>query len=77
MQLGMIGLGRMGANMTARLEEDGHDLKTYDPVVARMTRIGLPNVGASCGNARSWPSWNIPTSPICSMTVRRLMARLI
>ncbi len=33
MQLGMIGLGRMGANMTARLEEDGHDLKTYDPVV--------------------------------------------
>ena len=33
MQLGMIGLGRMGANMTARLEEDGHELKTYDPVV--------------------------------------------
>ena len=33
MQLGMIGLGRMGANMTARLEGDGHDVKTYDPVV--------------------------------------------
>ena len=33
MQLGMIGLGRMGANMTARLEHDGHDLKTYDPGV--------------------------------------------
>jgi 6-phosphogluconate dehydrogenase len=33
MQLGMIGLGRMGANMTARLEQDGLDLKTYDPVV--------------------------------------------
>jgi 6-phosphogluconate dehydrogenase len=32
-QLGMIGLGRMGANMTARLDRDGHDVKTYDPAV--------------------------------------------
>jgi 6-phosphogluconate dehydrogenase len=29
----MIGLGRMGSNMTARLERDGHDVKTYDPMV--------------------------------------------
>jgi 6-phosphogluconate dehydrogenase len=29
----MIGLGRMGANMTARLDRDGHDVKTYDPNV--------------------------------------------
>jgi 6-phosphogluconate dehydrogenase len=33
MQLGMIGLGRMGANMTTRLEQHGHDVKTYDPQV--------------------------------------------
>jgi len=33
-QLGMIGLGRMGGNMTTRLEQAGHDLKTYDPNVA-------------------------------------------
>src|SRR3954464_3045351 len=33
MQLGMIGLGRMGGNMTKRLEEHDHDVKTYDPVV--------------------------------------------
>jgi 6-phosphogluconate dehydrogenase len=33
MQLGMIGLGRMGGNMTARLAERGHDMKTYDPGV--------------------------------------------
>jgi 6-phosphogluconate dehydrogenase len=31
MQLGMIGLGRMGGNMTKRLEQAGHELKTYDP----------------------------------------------
>ena len=29
----MIGLGRMGANMTKRLEEHGHEMKTYDPQV--------------------------------------------
>jgi 6-phosphogluconate dehydrogenase len=29
----MIGLGRMGGNMTKRLEERGHDLKTFDPGV--------------------------------------------
>jgi 6-phosphogluconate dehydrogenase len=33
MQLGMIGLGRMGGNMAKRLEERGHDMKTYDPQV--------------------------------------------
>jgi 6-phosphogluconate dehydrogenase len=33
MQLGMVGLGRMGANMTERLRAGGHDVKTYDPNV--------------------------------------------
>jgi 6-phosphogluconate dehydrogenase len=29
----MVGLGRMGGNMTTRLERDGHEVKTYDPGV--------------------------------------------
>ena len=33
MQLGMVGLGRMGGNMTIRLGKAGHDVKTYDPQV--------------------------------------------
>jgi 6-phosphogluconate dehydrogenase len=33
MQLGMVGLGRMGAGMTDRLRKRGHDMKTYDPNV--------------------------------------------
>ncbi len=33
MQLGMVGLGRMGSGMTGRLQQDGHDVKTYDPKV--------------------------------------------
>ncbi len=33
MQLGMVGLGRMGSGMTERLERDGHEIKTFDPKV--------------------------------------------
>ena len=33
MELGMIGLGRMGAGMTERLREGGHEVQTYDPNV--------------------------------------------
>jgi 6-phosphogluconate dehydrogenase len=32
-QLGMVGLGRMGANMTERLQRAGIEMKTYDPHV--------------------------------------------
>ena len=33
MQLGMVGLGRMGAGMTKRLEQHGIEMKTFDPNV--------------------------------------------
>ena len=32
MELGMIGLGRMGSNMVLRLLGDGHRIMVYDPV---------------------------------------------
>jgi 6-phosphogluconate dehydrogenase len=32
-KLGMIGLGRMGAGMTERLRQAGHEVQTYDPNV--------------------------------------------
>ena len=31
LKLGMVGLGRMGANMTLRLVRDGHEIVAYDP----------------------------------------------
>jgi 6-phosphogluconate dehydrogenase len=43
MQLGMIGLGRMGANMVRRLRRDGHDLVVHDrdaEVVATLAEEG-------------------------------------
>jgi 6-phosphogluconate dehydrogenase len=41
MQLGMIGLGRMGSGMTERLRERGHDVRTYDPNVEARTAASL------------------------------------
>jgi 6-phosphogluconate dehydrogenase len=41
MQLGMIGLGRMGHGMTGRLREGGHDVQTYDPQVEDRTAGSL------------------------------------
>jgi 6-phosphogluconate dehydrogenase len=41
MQLGMIGLGRMGNGMTERLREAGHEIQTYDPNVEARTAESL------------------------------------
>jgi 6-phosphogluconate dehydrogenase len=41
MQLGMIGLGRMGNGMTERLREAGHEVMTYDPKVESRTAESL------------------------------------
>jgi 6-phosphogluconate dehydrogenase len=41
MQLGMIGLGRMGNGMTERLREHDHDVRTYDPKVESRTATSL------------------------------------
>ncbi len=38
MQIGMVGLGRMGANMVRRLLEQGHDCVVFD--------VNLDNVAA-------------------------------
>ena len=45
MQLGMIGLGRMGANMVERLMKAGHDLVVYDAHPAAVKQ--LASLGAT------------------------------
>ena len=45
MQLGMIGLGRMGANMVRRLMKAGHECVVYD--VSPATVQGLAKEGAA------------------------------
>ena len=40
MQLGMIGLGRMGANMVRRLQQRGHDCVVFDMNPAAVAARG-------------------------------------
>jgi 6-phosphogluconate dehydrogenase len=43
MKLGMVGLGRMGGNMTARLQRSGHEVVAFDPspdAVSKATQTG-------------------------------------
>src|SRR5580658_710327 len=48
MQLGMVGLGRMGANLVTRLVRDGHKCVVYDVNETAVTRLVGDNVvGAS------------------------------
>jgi 6-phosphogluconate dehydrogenase len=47
MQIGMIGLGRMGANMVRRLQQGGHECVAYDPkteAVQAVSRDGARGV---------------------------------
>ena len=52
MQLGMVGLGRMGGNMTERLRAAGHDLKTFDPQV-ESTAASLEDLAQQLDPPRS------------------------
>jgi len=49
MQLGMVGLGKMGANMTERLVRAGHDLVGFDrnpEAVERVVAVGAGGAGS-------------------------------
>src|SRR3954451_2171765 len=54
MQLGMIGLGRMGNGMTERLREAGHEVQSYDPKVESRTASSLEELKTQLGAPRAF-----------------------
>src|SRR2546423_10902748 len=74
MQLGMIGLGRMGSGMTERLTEGGHEIKTYDPKVD-STAGSLEELSQQLDRPRAvWMM--IPAGKITEDTFRQLLGIL-
>jgi 6-phosphogluconate dehydrogenase len=72
MQLGMIGLGRMGNGMTDRLREHGHDIKTYDPKVESRTAESLEELTAQLDTPRAF--WMmVPAGDITEAVFRDLL----
>ena len=49
MQLGMIGLGRMGANMVRRLIAGGHDCVVFDRAQAAVDALIRSGLGGGQG----------------------------
>src|SRR5436189_6134908 len=71
MELGMIGLGRMGNGMTERLREGGHEIQTYDPKVD-STAASLEELAQQLGNPRAlWMM--IPAGKITADTFQHLL----
>ena len=72
MQLGMIGLGRMGGNMTKRLSDRGHDVKTFDPQVD-STAASLEELRDQLAAPRTF--WMmVPAGKITEDTFQTLLA---
>jgi 6-phosphogluconate dehydrogenase len=71
MQLGMVGLGRMGAGMTKRLEQHGIEMKTFDPNVASTAKT-LRALAKQLEPPRHvWMM--IPAGPITEDTFQKLL----
>ncbi len=74
MQLGMIGLGRMGAGMTERLHQHGHDVQTYDPQM-ESTANSLEELASQLEPPRAvWMM--IPAGQITESTFQQLLGIL-
>jgi 6-phosphogluconate dehydrogenase len=72
MQLGMIGLGRMGNGMTERLREHEHDVHTYDPAVESRTAASLEELKSQLDAPRAF--WMmIPAGKITEDTFQELL----
>jgi 6-phosphogluconate dehydrogenase len=72
MQLGMIGLGRMGGNMTIRLTERGHDMKTFDRHSETRTATSLEELRDQLESPRAF--WlMIPAGAPTEETFQRLL----
>jgi 6-phosphogluconate dehydrogenase len=72
MKLGMIGLGRMGANMTERLRRGGHEVQTYDPKVD-STASTLTELRDQLEQPRAF--WMmVPSGAVTESTFQELLA---
>jgi 6-phosphogluconate dehydrogenase len=73
-KLGMIGLGRMGAGMTERLRQAGHEVQTYDPNV-ESTASSLAELAEQLEPPRhAWMM--VPAGEITESTFQELLGIL-
>jgi 6-phosphogluconate dehydrogenase len=83
MQLGMIGLGRMGANMVRRLMRDGHECVVFDVSAAAVKAlagdgaIGATSMADLAGKLRKpRAAWMMVPAAVVDQTLEQLAAVL-
>lgn len=77
MRIGMVGLGRMGANMAARLRERGHEVVGYDPAPDVDAVRSLDELVAALDDERPRVVWvMVPAGEATTDTVGRLAGLL-
>jgi 6-phosphogluconate dehydrogenase len=83
MQLGMVGLGRMGANLVKRLTADGHECVVYDvSTKAVKAAVGKGVVGARSLDdfvaklSKPRAAWIMVPAGVAGETVNELASRL-
>ena len=83
MQLGMVGLGRMGANMVKRLLRDGHDCAVYDrspeavQALEREGATGSQSLAELCAKLQSPRSvWLMVPAGVVDSTIDELLPHL-
>jgi len=83
MQLGMIGLGRMGASLVRRLTKDGHECVVYDVSPAAVKKIAGRGVRGSVSIdelvaklARPRAVWVMVPAGVAGKTIEELASRM-
>ena len=74
MKIGMVGLGRMGGGMTARLERAGHTVQTYDPNVPATAKSLDELVGQLEPPRAVWMM--VPAGTVTEQTFQQLVGLL-
>ncbi len=67
MQLGMVGLGRMGANMVRRLVRDGHELVVFDVSADAVSALAKETGATAAGSLEDMVSKLQPPRAIWTM----------
>ena len=83
MQLGMVGLGRMGANMVRRLLRAGHACVVYDVRAERRRRARRARAPPAPARSRTWSRkltppravWLMVPAAVVEQTDRRARGR--
>lgn len=83
MQLGMIGLGRMGANLVSRLIKDGHQCVVYDVNATAVNKIVGPRIQGSASLdeliaklAKPRAVWLMVPAGVTGKTIEELAAHM-